>query len=106
MTIRIPIAAIALALAATTAAAGGAPERPSETWEVIRGELWPGAEVADGDSVIDIDAPVRAQDAAIVPVRISMNPQDDRRITEMTLIVEENPAPIAATFTFSDRMGR
>ncbi|MEM9763016.1 MAG: quinoprotein dehydrogenase-associated SoxYZ-like carrier [Pseudomonadota bacterium] len=68
--------------------------------------MWPDAVISDGDTVIDIDAPTRAQDAAIVPVSIALSPEDGRSVVEMTIIVEENPAPIAATFTFGERMGR
>lgn len=105
MIARTVFAATVLATLAAPALAGGAPERPSETWALIQGQLWPDAEIADGDAIIDIDAPTRAEDAAIVPVTISLRPQPGQRITEMTLIVEENPAPIAATFSFAERMG-
>ncbi|MEL6766446.1 MAG: quinoprotein dehydrogenase-associated SoxYZ-like carrier [Pseudomonadota bacterium] len=96
---------VALALLAAPAIAGGAPDRPGETWEMIRDQLWPGQEIADGDAIIDMDAPTRAADAAIVPVEIRIAPEAGRRVEKMVLIVEENPAPVAAEFTFGEAMG-
>ncbi|MEL6482734.1 MAG: quinoprotein dehydrogenase-associated SoxYZ-like carrier, partial [Pseudomonadota bacterium] len=96
---------IAVALLAAPAFAGGAPDRPGETWELIRDQLWPGQEIADGDAIIDMDAPTRAADAAIVPVEIRIAPETGRRVEKMVLIVEENPAPVAAEFTFGEAMG-
>ncbi|MEM6974419.1 MAG: quinoprotein dehydrogenase-associated SoxYZ-like carrier [Pseudomonadota bacterium] len=101
----ISLCAITLAAFATPAAAGGAPERPSETWDIISAEMWPDAVISDGDTIIDIDAPKRAQDAAVVPITVTLSPDAGRRVAQMTIIVEENPAPIAATFSFDERMG-
>ncbi|MEO0820344.1 MAG: quinoprotein dehydrogenase-associated SoxYZ-like carrier [Pseudomonadota bacterium] len=94
---------LALGLAAP-AHAGGAPERPSEAWNEIRDQLWPEAEIAPAEALIDIDAPTRAADAAIVPVTITLDPAPGRFVTAMTVIVDENPAPVAAEFEFGDAM--
>ncbi|MEM8762100.1 MAG: quinoprotein dehydrogenase-associated SoxYZ-like carrier, partial [Pseudomonadota bacterium] len=60
-------ASLGLALLAAPAIAGGVPDKPGETWDLLQAELWPGEEIADGDAIIDMDAPKRAADAAIVP---------------------------------------
>lgn len=106
MLIRTGLAALLLAAMAGSAVAGGAPARPSETWEIIRDSLWPEAVIAEAGAMIDIDAPVRAEDAATVPVTMRLSPPAGRRVERMTLIVEENPAPVAAEFAFGPRMGR
>lgn len=100
-----PLAGLAALILATPALAGGAPDKPGETWELIRDQLWPGQEIADGDAIIDIDTPVRAADAAIVPIEIRITPETGRRVEKMVLLVEENPAPVAAEFTFGEAMG-
>jgi sulfur-oxidizing protein SoxY len=44
--------------------------------------------------------PYRAEDAAIVPVtlRTKLAPSDSRRIRTITLVIDQNPAPMAAKF--------
>jgi sulfur-oxidizing protein SoxY len=44
--------------------------------------------------------PARAEDAAIVPVTLTskLAPGDDRRVRAITLVIDENPAPMAAKF--------
>ena len=56
-------------------------------------------EIRDGAALYSLEAPFRAQDAATVPVRFTQaeGAPDVRRLT---LVVDENPAPVAAEFTF------
>jgi sulfur-oxidizing protein SoxY len=51
--------------------------------------------------------PARAEDAAIVPVtmRVTLPPGDSRRLKTLTLVIDNNPVPVAATFTFGDSAG-
>ena len=51
--------------------------------------------------------PARAEDAAIVPVtmRVTLPPGDPRRLKALTLVIDDNPVPVAATFTFGDDAG-
>jgi sulfur-oxidizing protein SoxY len=44
--------------------------------------------------------PYRAEDAAIVPVtlRTRLSPDDSRRVLRITLVIDQNPAPMAAKF--------
>lgn len=78
--------------------------QPSPTWEDLRGA------VLDLDTdppldaaVLDLEAPIRAHDAAIVPVRLTQGPQAVP-IRALTLVVDENPAPVAAEYTFGDAL--
>src|SRR5437762_11891645 len=54
----------------------------------------------DGAGVIGIEMPYRAEDAAIVPVtlRTKLPPGDGRRVLRITLVIDQNPAPMAARF--------
>ncbi len=54
----------------------------------------------DGAGVIAIEMPYRAEDAAIVPVtlRATLPPGDTRHILAITLVIDQNPAPMAARF--------
>ena len=44
--------------------------------------------------------PIHAEDAAIVPVtlRTKLSPGDSRRVRTVTLVIDQNPAPMAAKF--------
>ena len=81
----------------------------SEIWQKVRASLFekrPIA-VATGDTLV-LDAPVRADDAAIVPIAIRTRlPQTASRYVErLYLIIDNNPSPISAIFSFTPRSGR
>lgn len=61
------------------------------------------ASIQSGESVLLIEAPTRAHDAAVVPIKITQT--GDSNISNMTLVVDENPAPMAARFEFGESMG-
>lgn len=50
------------------------------------------------DDAVKIDAPVRALEAAIVPVSLSVAPES--QVKSLWLVIDENPSPLAAHFTF------
>ncbi len=77
--------------------------RPSQAWDDIREDVVGTGAITDGADLIAIEAPFRAEDAAIVPIHIVQQP-GTARITRLTLVVDENPAPVAATFTFGPAM--
>ena len=56
----------------------------------------------NGDSVIALDAPQRAEDASLVPMTVTLlSPRaDGKPITGIYLIIDDNPSPVAAHFTF------
>jgi sulfur-oxidizing protein SoxY len=66
--------------------------------------LFPGKTLADGAGFITITAPERAYDAATVPVTIDFDATKMQGIAvkTMTLIVDKNPAPVAAVFHYAD----
>lgn len=76
------------------------PLRPSETWNDLRGSVVGLSEEPPVDSaILDLDAPVRANDAAIVPIRLTQ-PADAPALTDLMLVIDENPAPVAAEYEF------
>ena len=102
------LAATAIAFALGFGAAGAEVANPLKdegSWSEIRGDIVenPGAIEMAGDAV-EIEAPERAHDAAVVPVRITAG-NGAPRITGLTLVVDENPAPMAGRFEFGPSMG-
>lgn len=99
-------AAAALAVGPVHAADGdrASPLTDSAIWSDIRGYiLGDGVETADGASVFDVEAPYRAEDAATVPLAIRQT-DPAVRIDSARVVIDENPAPLAAEITFGPAM--
>jgi sulfur-oxidizing protein SoxY len=92
-------AVVLLALGASLACPSRAAE-PQDPWPSLARDIFNGRDLADGAGLIAIDMPYRAEDAAIVPVtlRATLPPGDTRAVKAITLVIDQNPAPVAATF--------
>ncbi|MFG1247098.1 quinoprotein dehydrogenase-associated SoxYZ-like carrier [Xanthobacter flavus] len=93
-----------LASPAAAQSAQADPDKPEATWSSIRGDIFPSAKITDAGNAVRIDAPSRAEDAALVPLTLALElPKDDpRTLKAVTLIIDENPAPVAGRFAFGD----
>ena len=83
-------------------------DQPSEeTWNSIKGDIFKGRPILDGSGLVVLDAPRRAEDSAIVPIgmRVNFAGDDKRTLKSLTLVIDENPAPVAGTFTIGPRSG-
>jgi sulfur-oxidizing protein SoxY len=80
---------------------------PEGTWASLASDIFKGRPLADGTGLVSIEMPARAEDAAIVPVtmRVALAPGDPRRLKALTLVIDDNPVPVAAAFTFGDDAG-
>jgi sulfur-oxidizing protein SoxY len=91
----------------------GAPARSQETetenWRKVREAQFAGrAFEAGADQVITLEAPNRAEDAAVVPILIHavQAQQADRWIRKIYLVIDKNPSPLGAVFTLTPDSGR
>lgn len=73
----------------------GGPVGASEAWPDIRRTVFGKAEIAE-DDVVSLEVPVRAEDAALVPLSFKFKDDMVRRVRKISLIVDENPSPVAA----------
>src|SRR6266853_6609204 len=71
-----------------------------DRWPGLVQDLFNNRPMNDGSDVIATEMPYRAEDAAIVPVilRTKLSPSDSRRVLRITLVIDQNPAPMAAKF--------
>src|SRR3974390_54664 len=71
-----------------------------DPWPGLVQDIFNNRPMSDGSDVIAIEMPYRAEDAAIVPVtlRTRLAPGDQRRVVTITLVIDQNPAPMAAKF--------
>ncbi|MGK6317223.1 quinoprotein dehydrogenase-associated SoxYZ-like carrier [Neorhizobium sp. DT-125] len=83
---------------ALAAESSQADAKREERWQLIADYLFDGRDVFPTDSLIKIDAPKRAQDAALVPITLTMPEKD--KIKSVYLVIDDNPAPLAAHVTF------
>jgi sulfur-oxidizing protein SoxY len=97
-----------LAFATAMAVAGGwiasAAAEP-DPWPELAQAFFKDRPLADGSGLIAIEMPDRAEDAALVPltVRATLPPGDPRRVEAFTIVIDENPAPLAAIFTIGPK---
>ena len=96
---RAALAAIALVLAGAAIADEG-----EATWALIKPDLFGARPMEDAKALVTLEAPARAEDAALVPieVRVAMPPGDSRAVKTLTLVVDENPSPLVARFKLGD----
>ena len=97
-------AVLALVLATPAWSAGEDETR----WNVLREMLFQDRPIHDGAEVLALDAPYRAHDAAIVPISVepAFAQTEARHIRTVTLLIDENPLPIAGRFHFTPASGR
>jgi sulfur-oxidizing protein SoxY len=87
-----------LALGSTAGPAISAEEK--DPWPELARDVFNERALADGAGVIAVEMPYRAEDASIVPVtlRTALPAGDPRTVKTITLVIDQNPAPVAATF--------
>ena len=67
-------------------------------WQDLQKQIFGGKTATTNDQAVQLDAPVRALDAALVPITITLaNPKD---VKGLYLVIDDNPSPVAAHFTF------
>ncbi|MBP1807430.1 quinoprotein dehydrogenase-associated SoxYZ-like carrier [Rubellimicrobium aerolatum] len=94
---------LALLLAAGTAGAQGTPLQPSPTWNDLAYDILGDAAPIPADGALTLEAPIRAEDAATVPIRL-VQPPGSPWVQDITLVIDENPAPVAAEIVFGEAM--
>lgn len=74
-----------------------------QRWESIRAALFGDRVIHDGAGYVDLEAPRRAHDAAVVPIAATaVSDSPEHRIARLHLIVDNNPAPLASVFHFPE----
>ncbi len=84
------------------------PDQPSEkTWTEIKDNIFNGVTLEDGTGIVSLETPLRAEDAAIVPVsvKVTLPEGDDRTVKRFTLVIDDNPAPLAGIFEIGPSSG-
>lgn len=67
-------------------------------WNALREALFGKRQIEGGTAVIQLEAPPRALDAALVPLGLTL--VGGRQIKGVYLVIDNNPSPLAGHFTF------
>lgn len=99
---------LALGLAASPGWTEEAVKNPlteSPTWQDLRYDVLGEATLEEAEGPLSVEAPYRAHDAATVPLHLKQT-DPDAQIRSATVVIDENPAPVAGEFTFGHGMGQ
>ena len=90
-----------LALATTAPASAEVDEATrAQRWAELSAQIFGDRTIQDGAALISIDAPDRAADAAIVPLKIELAAPIRGQVSGIYLVIDDNPSPLAAHFIF------
>lgn len=93
------IAALLFASFAAAPALAESPDSPAareNRWRYLEKSVFDGQTATPDSKIVALEAPIRAEDASLVPMTITLSD----RIKELYLIIDDNPAPVAAHFIF------
>lgn len=74
-------------------------------WKAIQGDVLGDRPILLDTGLVRIEAPKRAQDAALVPVDIYVDPAKASSVKKVTFVIDVNPAPVAAVFELGKDAG-
>ncbi len=92
----LPLVFLPVGTESGTALAENTPSE--ETWQSLKGDIVGDKDILDGTHLLTLEAPYRAHDAAIVPLKIIAKPNN--KIKKIILVIDENPAPLVGEFSF------
>ncbi len=94
-------ASLILVLAAalgTMSLAGAPPAHAGSAWNEIRAGVFAGRTINPAGEAVVLTAPFRPLDQRAVPIEVEARFADGRTVRAVTIIVDQNPTPVAARF--------
>ena len=79
------------------------------TWNnILKSQFFAGKTIEESDAVIELEAPYRAEDPAIVPVKVTskISQTPDKYIKKIWMFVDKNPFPFVGEFEFFPESGK
>lgn len=74
----------------------------------LKNQFFAGKTIEESDAVIDLEVPYRAEDPAIVPIKVTSRfaQSKDRYIKKIWMLVDKNPFPFVGEFEFYPDSGK
>ena len=72
--------------------------RRAERWRDLKAAIFDDRPTEPAGDALALVAPARALDAAAVPISLSLSAEAAPRVRSLHLVIDENPAPVAAVF--------
>ncbi len=89
---------LTFAAAASACLALPAAAMAGSAWDEIRANVFSGRTIHAAGDIVRLTAPTRPEDQRAVPIGVEAALKDGRTVKSVTLIVDENPTPVAAVF--------
>ena len=77
----------------------------NDIWKGLHKDVFGSRELLDATGKMTLDAPIRAEDAAVVPLTVKMPADFANSVTKLTLIIDKNPSPVVGTFSYGPAAG-
>jgi sulfur-oxidizing protein SoxY len=79
----------------------------NDNWDIIKANLFSRDQHIHSDDTITLITPIRAEDAAIVPITVTANIKQtaDFYIEKIWLVVDNNPSPVVGVFSLTPQSG-
>jgi sulfur-oxidizing protein SoxY len=76
-----------------------------DPWPDLRRTFFNERPIVEDPAVVALDAPQRAEDAALVPMTLSLrrSSAEAPRAVRMSLVIDQNPVPLAVAFTLGEK---
>jgi sulfur-oxidizing protein SoxY len=87
---------------------GFANQDENEWNNTLKNQYFSGQSIEESNKVIELDAPVRAEDPALVPLKIisKVNQTQNSYIKKILVLVDKNPFPYVGEFEFTPKSGK
>lgn len=77
----------------------------ADPWPELRQSVFQSQAIDETSGVVTLEAPVRAEDAALTPLTIRIPAEHAASARKLTLMIDKNPSPLVAEITFGPAAG-
>lgn len=83
----------------------GAHAADEDIWPALSKDIFGERTVVEDTTAVTLEAPYRADDAALVPLTVRIPAGTAEHVTKLTLVIDQNPAPVVGDFVFGPAAG-
>lgn len=105
--LRLPLAAAFVAAVLITAGVphGAFAADDEDIWPALSKDIFGDRPVVEDATAVTLEAPYRADDAALVPLKVRIPEGTAEHVKKLTLVIDKNPAPVVGDFVFGPAAG-